>query len=299
MGAKSPRGSLRSFDPRGARRAGFPATHGKDAVAAGTGYAVLDHDFGAVPGRPPRAIRVGPGGEREASFGSAGVAEVPTPAQGIRLGLLIVADARGRVTVLGTLYSTSPGGGPLSPGIDLAVRFDARGTLDEKFGGDGIASLPSEYLAIAVSRPRGGLLLGLHDGAAGVALLQLTAAGAPDRRFGNRGVRPFRVRARQELDFVRLHALRSLPGGAIMAAVRWDETQRVIRLLPDGRRDPRFRSIAVPRSQRVTAFGRDASGRVLVAYTGFGAGRAYLSRYDWRGRMGRLARNLTLARLHG
>jgi hypothetical protein len=160
----------------------------------------------AAGGEPPRVARLDADGRLDATFGDAGVAELPVWGGGKRFGLEV--DAAGRIVVTGTF-----GEAAASPPVWTdaytgrrygAARLLADGSLDPAFSGDGLLELDaaSGLHGLGAVRASGsdGAMLAVaekagpgHDTPVGprhdmlVGLVRIAADGTLDTTYGDDG----------------------------------------------------------------------------------------------------------------
>jgi uncharacterized delta-60 repeat protein len=179
-----------------------------------------------------------PSGSLDRRFGQGGVVVTGFP-RGFPEPLALALQQDGKVVVAGGLF------GDLSPHdrrhavsdtAILAVRYDARGRLDRHFGRGGVVVLrvpglrgvPVAASDIAIQGD-GKIVLGesavFTKRADGFRLLRLTADGALDAGFGERGVAVVTL-SRTSPGGSQLGALLPLPDGRILAAGQDSEANR-------------------------------------------------------------------------
>jgi uncharacterized delta-60 repeat protein len=137
------------------------------------------------------ALRYQVSGKLDLSFGTRGIAEVPTGTFGSAIDSVHLRSD-GTIVVLG---------GPSDPSGGVGVtRFTAEGALDPSFGSGGVAHAARHFGAqTMIQRPDGSLLVAGHsfpavfDGSADFALMRFTESGILDERFGNDGVASTRL----------------------------------------------------------------------------------------------------------
>lgn len=157
--------------------AGLALQANGDIVIAGTA-----RSDGGVGPLSFAAVRLRPNGELDHSFGDRGIANVP-------IGRLAIANAiaiepSGRIVLGGTAL--------LGHYTATVAQLEPNGSLDRKFGNDGVVIIPRSSAAWALVRMRdGGLILGGQArllGAGVYMAARLDQNGALDRDFGNGGV---------------------------------------------------------------------------------------------------------------
>jgi uncharacterized delta-60 repeat protein len=165
---------------------GFDVRHVASDQAIG---ALVDEPDGDIVAAGPSGVahrltlaRYMPDGRLDRSFGSGGVALLPSPPRASVQGLLRRPDGRFVAVVI-------DGSSPDDP-VDL-VGITPRGAVDESFGSGGVVSLPGSTVACvrchsAALDGAGAILIALrHDGRPAIA--RVTASGALDPGFGGGG----------------------------------------------------------------------------------------------------------------
>jgi len=223
-------GSLdRAYGERGAVRLDGMGLVGLVGAPGGGAVVALSTDtLGDGPLRS-RLVRLDPQGRPDGGFGAGGAIELPG------LETLAVARAPGDAIVLGGLREGKRG---------AAVRITAAGAIDPAFGASGDASItPPESLAVA---PDGSVLVlaptpgcDTEKAACDLALLRYDAAGALDPSFAGQGF------ARLPLHYEDGAVAQDAQGRYWVYGLRpTGDGNALVRLLPDGRRDPSFSSEA-------------------------------------------------------
>lgn len=171
---------------------------------------------------------VGASGQLDPSFGGGdGVATAAVAVgEGYDANNAVVLQPDGKIVAAGGV-SPLAGGGRWD---FAAVRFDASGTLDPTFGGDGIVTTPigpgtnTDYAWSAALQPDGKIILAgqanMGAGAGGVnfALVRYNRDGTLDVSFGGgTGIVTTAVAPGDRSDFAFTHALLVLPDGKIVA----------------------------------------------------------------------------------
>jgi uncharacterized delta-60 repeat protein len=192
-------------------------------------------------------VRLLANGGLDPSFGSGGVASLPSAAGGFGEGRAVAIQPDGKIVVAGEAKGAVDG--------DVAVlRYESNGTLDPSFGGgDGIEVFPAaltEERAEAVAIGAGGRILATGEqrstdpkvsGVAAFALV-LRPDGEPDATFNTTGFKVIQTTGAEKSD--QGSGIAEAPGGKIVVA---DETGNgagngftVVRLLGNGTLDPEF-----------------------------------------------------------
>lgn len=200
------------------------------------GKIVVSGYTGANSNRHFAVARFNPNGSRDTSFDGDGIARTVMGSEEIPGAAALQAD--GKILLAGYRVTAS------SQSEMVVVRYNANGSLDTSFSGDGIATAPlagtSGSLASQVLvQPDGKIVLtgsSTAQGASGsvtsATVVRLLPDGTPDTLFGNGGV---------VLDSL-LSAYRAVlqPDGRIVLAgsPNWD--LEVVRLNPDGSLDTSF-----------------------------------------------------------
>ena len=217
-------------------------------------------------------LRLLPGGGRDKAFGTGGVVRVSV-GRGIDYVSGAARLADGRLLAGGAAHNLNAD----DSGDDAALyafRAGQSGKLDPSFGRKGVASvrvaggLHSALSGIASSAD-GSVVVGGTNDRKRLVLARFDARGRLDRRFGGDGVVSHRVQYP--------YALARQPDGRLIVVGMTNMPRRdwfVLRLRPDGSRDPAFGG---GDGLVVTSFGRgpdaaravtiDSRGRILVAGT--------------------------------
>lgn len=217
----------------------------------------------------PLLIRYASDGSLDRSFG-AGAGYVALGEAGGVNGF--AADGFGRL--LTTLYGY--------PQARLVEFRSADGAPESSFGSNGAVALPKRIFAeaVAFAANGGAIVIGSRDvsgpGEPGV-VLRYDRDGKPDRRFGKGGRVDLIAPGRREM---RARALATVPGDRTLLAGFSHHSYALVRLLRDGRPDPRFGSrgwtlTGVGGQQlassggrtRAVALGRDGSHIYLAGVT--------------------------------
>lgn len=129
-------------------------------------------------------------------------------------------------------------GFPYLVGEDSVARLDHRGLDDPRYGSDGVAHLPTGFaVGSFLIRGDGKVLVVGHIDHGGMAALQLTRRGAPDRSFGNDGLAVVRFgRKGAEARSVAIDSR----GRILLVGTATGGKMAATRLLTDGRLDRRF-----------------------------------------------------------
>jgi uncharacterized delta-60 repeat protein len=208
------------------------------------------------------------------------------------------AAGRGYVRVPGHVVglAAQPGGGAFvlsgKYSNNAVTRVTADGELDPHFGVEGVAPLPERGGVVAGGRrhtieitprtiaalPGGGVLVSAWASGflslSRIELIRLTRSGALDRSFGHNGVLVIGF-GRNGNCTARAMALESdgriVLGGSIRAGARGSGKDRaaVIRLLPNGQRDPSFgkgglATAPLPGQALITALGIGSRGEIVA-----------------------------------
>lgn len=201
-------------------------------------------------------VRLETDGSIDTSFGGNGG---PTATNGLVITPASGADRSEYVTGIATRPDGSLPGDKITvvgyvsnPPIAMVRRYNANGTLDLSFDGDGtllIEDTRENNIATGLSRidaalyqPDGKLVVAGLARDRGFTFMRFHADGSRDASFGSGGRRTVKFSASTDFDEVAALALQ--PNGKIVAAgyftVGEDANFAVVRLLADGTPDPRF-----------------------------------------------------------
>jgi len=179
------------------------------------------------PATPEGSIeRLNPDGTPDHSFGVHLYGDQSlSEAAGFRIEMIETLSS-GKILVAGTIEATKPGRGSVGVEQVALARFEHDGHLDRGFGNGGVVKLKTDSgiagvrLAALEPRPEEGVAVALLDaersefGEAephpGSTIAVLGADGRPDASYGSGGTIPVPGAA--------IHAIHSLPGGALLAA---------------------------------------------------------------------------------
>jgi uncharacterized delta-60 repeat protein len=234
------------------------------------------------------AVRLGEDGRRDATFGANGLA-IADFAGSDDTALAVIQQPDGKLVLAGTTYSSDGAG-------DIALaRFNANGTLDTAFGGDGRITLDlggdDEYASGLIQQLGGKLVIAGATNAAGferLVLARFNVDGTLDTSFG--------VAGRTVVDYggglhSRAEALVQLSDGKLVTVgvVSGPDTadMAVVRLTANGALDPLFSgdgrlavdfngggdwasSVAMQPDDVIVAAGVSGSNAALVRITGNG-----------------------------
>jgi uncharacterized delta-60 repeat protein len=272
--------------------------HGVVPVAAAVqpdGRIVVATSFAGLQSAPSSALtvfRLLADGALDTGFKSA-AAEGFAMAElsGFDTATALALQADGKIVVVG---STNAGAQGNSGARDFAVaRFNANGTLDASFDGDGKLSLPvgslnDDALAVLV-QPDNKIVIGgntyVNSSRSNCAIVRLNADGTPDGGFGNAGVATYNLGGLSTCA-----SLTRQGDGALVAAGSWadniDALYLVMRVRADGAPDTTFNQGTSwawvnpsPGSDAAFAHGTQAGGKIVLAGRG-GFGGTVLARFQ-------------------
>jgi len=226
----------------------------------------------------PMVLRFTSQGEPDGSFGADGISAFGRVAKDLYTSIAV--DGHGRLLLAG---SSRPSGA--ARGAPAVRRMSATGSLDDRFGKDGVAYPlgrkdgeaadltldPSGRPAIAATCACG------PEGDDDFAIGRLTARGKPDASFGRRGRAyvSFGRRDARPTSIAVDPAGRMIAAGSVRVASRTDWA--VARLKANGRPDPGFGNggtVAAPLGagvEGVQGIAADAESRILAVGLGTGA----------------------------
>lgn len=228
-------------------------------------------------------------GDFDTSFGSAGIGFAGVATASLQLPPSPVVQADGRILACSVLVGTG------SSGDDIFVaRFRADGTLDTSFSFDGRVTVDfggdETCNAIAVQSDGKIVVVGTTsaNGNGDYAIARLNADGTLDTNFGGgtgKTIVPFDLGGSKN-DIASSVAIQ--PDGKIVVA-GWadnatDEDFAIVRLLPDGSRDPAFNltgrvtvafDLGTGKTDQASSVAIDAAGNIVVGGVAQSAGGGF------------------------